>query len=283
MARTILHVGAHKTATTYMQRKLAINESALAARGIHYDELDVLRKNFSGALQDPPRGNREFIARLRDRIRTGHVIVSEENMPGMPGDLMRSGVYYAGARDRLMRVRTLLGVEAPEIFMGLREYSSFLVSMYCEHIRHREFIRFADYFELYRKSDFSWVKVVGDIVAAMPNAQVKLWDFTNFRTLENKVFSEMLGQDAGFLTAPNGPVRESFSDAAIRSYEALSAVLSHPELKSLIKPIARALPKGDVNDAFNPLAAETAAVLKQQYRQDLKTIARTFPSVEFIG
>jgi hypothetical protein len=266
-----------------MQKKLAINRDELAARGIHYDQLEVLRKNFTSALQDPPRGNKEFIAELRAKVRTQHVIVSEENMPGVPGDLVRNGVYYAHAKERLAHVRTLLDVDAPEIFMALREYSSFLVSMYCEYIRHREFIRFADYFELYEKSNFSWVKVVGDIVAAIPNARVKLWDFTNFRTAESKVFSAMLGQDAGFLAAPEGPVRESFSDAAIRSYEALSAVLSHRELKSLINPISKALPKGDVNDAFNPVAAEAAAMLKEQYRRDLQTIAKTFPAIEFIG
>jgi hypothetical protein len=266
-----------------MQKKLAINKDELAARGIHYDQLEILRKNFTGALQDPPRGNPEFIAGLRDRIKSQHVLLSEENMPGMPGDLVRNGVYYAHAKDRLARVCKLLDVDRPEIFMALREYSSFLVSMYCEYIRHREFIRFADYFELYKKSGFSWIRVVGDVVAAVPNARVRLWDFTDFRKSEKVVFSEMLGRDAGFLREPEGPVRESFSAAAMRSYEALSTVLTHRELKSLINPISKALPKGEVNEAFNPLAAETAAVLKEQYRRDLQTIASSFPAIEFIG
>ncbi len=132
------------------------------------------------------------------------------------------------------------------------------------------------------KSEFSWVKVVGDIVAALPDAKVRIWDFAKFRMLEGRVFSLMLGQDAGFLKAPEGPVRESFSDAAMRSYAALSAVLSHQELKNLINPISRALPKGETFKAFNPLAEETAAVLKEQYRRDLGTIAEKFPSIEFI-
>ena len=282
MVRTILHIGAHKTATTYMQKKLAINREELDVRGIHYDPLEVLRKNFTHALQDPPKGNGEFIAALRQKIKVQDVIVSEENMPGVPGDLVRNGVYYAHARERMAHVGSLLGVGAPEVFMAVREYPSFLVSMYCEYIRHREFIHFADYFELYMKSEFSWVKVVGDIVAALPDAKVRIWDFAKFRMLEGRVFSLMLGQDAGFLKAPEGPVRESFSDAAMRSYAALSAVLSHQELKNLINPISRALPKGETFKAFNPLAEETAAVLKEQYRRDLGTIAEKFPSIEFI-
>ncbi|MDB5526296.1 MAG: hypothetical protein JWM58_4059 [Rhizobium sp.] len=283
MARTILHIGAHKTATTYMQKKLAINVDQLSARGIHYDPLEVLRRNFTNTLQDPAKGNSDFIARLRERIKVQHVIVSEENMPGVPGDLVRNGVYYAYARDRLKLVGSLLDITTPEIFMALREYSGFIVSMYCEYIRHREFISFADYFEIYKKSGFSWVKVVGDIVEALPGARVRLWDFSKFRTIENEVYSLMLGQDSAFLTAPEGPVRESFSDAAMRSYEALSAVLSHHEMKGLINPISRALPKGDVHKAFNPLTQEVTDSLKAQYKQDLQAVREKFPSIEFIG
>jgi hypothetical protein len=265
-----------------MQKKLALNREELGARGIHYDPLEVLRKNFTHALQDPPKGNSEFIAALRQKIKIQNVIVSEENMPGVPGDLVRNGVYYAHARERLAHVGSLLGVDAPEVFMAVRDYPSFLVSMYCEYIRHREFIHFADYLELYKKSEFSWVNVVSDIIAALPDARVRIWDFAKFRTLEGRVFSLVLGQDAGFLKAPEGLVRESFSDAAMRSYAALSGVLSHQELKNLINPISRALPKGDVYKAFNPLAEETIAVLKDQYRQDLRTIAEKFPSIEFV-
>lgn len=283
MARTILHIGAHKTATTYMQKKLAINREELAARGIHYDPLEVLRKNFTNSLQDPPKGNPEFVAGLKEKIRTQDVIVSEENMPGVPGDLVRDGVYYAHAKERLALIGRILDVKAPEIFMAIREYSSFLVSMYCEYIRHREFIRFADYFERYQKSGFSWIKVVTDISEALPDARLRLWDFGKFRTIETEVFTALLGQDPAFLKAPEGPVRESFSDAAIRAYEALSTALTHQEMKQLINPVARALPKGDLHKAFNPLAEDVAAALKQQYREDLKTIAERFPSIEFIG
>lgn len=283
MVRTIVHIGAHKTATTYMQKKLAINMAELNQRGFHYDPLEVLRRNFTNTLQNTGKGNPAFVAALRDKIKVQDVIVSEENLPGVPGDLVLNGVYYAHARERLALVGSLLDLDAPEVFLALREYSSFLVSMYCEYIRHREFIRFDDYFERYQKSGFSWIKVISDITEALPNARLKIWDFSKFRTIENDVFSAMLGQDASFLKAPEGPVRESFSDAALRAYEALSTVLSHQEMKNLINPISRALPKGDVHKAFNPLAADVAAVLKEQYRQDLQTIAEKFPSIEFIG
>jgi hypothetical protein len=283
MVRTVLHIGAHKTATTYMQKKLAINVDALGARGIQYYPLEVLRKNFSGILQDVDKADPAFVEELKRKMKTGDVLLSEENIAGMPGDLVRNGVYYAHTKKRLKRLREIIDVDAPEIFMAFRDYASFTVSMYCEYLRHREFMRFSDYFELYKESKFSWINVVGDIVAASPRSKVRLWDFGKLRSIENQVFSAMIGQDASFLATPEGPMRESFSETAIRAFESLSGLLNHRELKSLIGPIARAVPRGDEHKAFNPLSEQTVAELKEQYRRDLQTITERFPTVEFIG
>jgi hypothetical protein len=282
MARTILHIGAHKTATTYMQKKLALNVEALDARGIHYDPLEIFRKNFTNSLQDPAKGNAEYREALKEKIRTQDVILSEENIPGVPGDLVRGGNYYLNAHERVKLVCRLLDLEKPEIFMALREYSGFIVSMYCEYIRHQKFLPFADYFEIYRKSGFRWPQTIAEISAAVPQSEIKLWDFTKFRTQEPRIFDALLGQDASFLHAPEGPVRESFSETAIQVIGTLSGMIRHHELKQLINPIARALPKGDDHKAFNPLAADVVEELKALYAEDLKTIA-AMPRVTFIG
>ena len=93
----------------------------------------------------------------------------------------------------------------------------------------------------------------------------------------------MLGFDPDIFENPQGPVRESFSDAAIRAFEALSGALSHAEMKKLINPISRHLPKGEEYPAFDPLDAETKAALKARYRADLEAIAVKYPAVAFLG
>src|SRR5918995_1398619 len=44
MGRLIVHIGTHKTATTTIQRHLARNRRALAARGIWYPSYDLIGK-----------------------------------------------------------------------------------------------------------------------------------------------------------------------------------------------------------------------------------------------
>lgn len=283
MPRLVLHIGAHKTATSYMQKKLAINIDLMARRGLHYEPLDVMRKEFTPILNDRQAERSEWMIGLRDRTRTTDVLLSEENILGVPGDIVREGHYYVWAKSRLKRTCKLLDAETPEIFLALREYSGFTVSMYSEYIRHRQFLKFSEYLEIYEKSAFSWIRVVDEIFQAVPRAKLTVWDFGKFRTIEKDVFEAMLGFDPGLMQSPEGPVRESFSDVAVRAFEALSGAIPHADMKKLINPIARNLPKGGDYPAFDPHLPETKEQMRAQFKADLATIAEKFPSVGFIG
>lgn len=283
MPRMILHIGAHKTATSYMQKKLALNVDLLRRRNIHYDPLDTIRKEFTPILNDRTAQDSEWLIELRTTSKSMNVLVSEENIMGVPGDIVREGHYYVWAQSRLKRTCKLLRTETPEVFLALREYSGFTVSMYSEYIRHRQFMKFSDYLEIYEKSAFSWTRVIDDIFTAIPGARLSVWDFGNFRKIEKQVFQAMLGFDPDILQSPEGPVRESFSEVAVRAFEALSGALSHAEMKKLINPIARNLPKGDQHPAFDPHAPETKERMRAQYKSDLATIAEKYPQVTFIG
>lgn len=282
MPRMILHIGAHKTATSYMQKKLALNVELLKRRNIHFDPLETVRKEFTPILNDRATPANEWIRELRGTARSMNVLLSEENIMGVPGDLVREGQYYVWARSRLSRVRELLEADRPEIFLALRDYSAFTVSMYSEYIRHRAFLKFEEYLEIYEATAFSWVRVIDDIFQAIPEARLSVWDFGHFRTLEKGVFQAMLGFDPDILENPVGPVRESFSEVAVRAFEALSGALTHAEMKKLINPIARNLPKGADFPAYDPHNPETKAHMKAQYAEDLATIASKFPQVTFI-
>jgi len=279
----IMHIGAHKTATSYMQKKLALNVELLNRRNIHYDPLDIFRKEFTPLLNENVTRESEWIRELRGTARAMNILVSEENIMGVPGDLVREGQYYIRARARLVRACQLLGNDTPEIYLALREYSGFTVSMYSEYIRHREFLKFDDYLKIYDASGFTWVRVIEDIFAAVPGAKVSVWDFSNFRKIEKDVFQAMLGFDPDIFHNPEGPVRESFSEVAVRAFEALSGALSHAEMKKLINPIARNLPKGELYPAFDPHLPETKERMRAQFKADLAMIAERFPQVTFIG
>ena len=91
MPRMIMHIGAHKTATSYMQKKLALNVELLNRRNIHYDPLEIFRKEFTPLLNEGVARESEWIRELRGTARAMNILVSEENVMGVPGDLVREG------------------------------------------------------------------------------------------------------------------------------------------------------------------------------------------------
>jgi hypothetical protein len=282
MPRVLLHIGAHKTATSYMQKKLALNVDLMARRGIHYDPLETFRPSFTPLLNEETTRENDFVKLLNGKAKTMALLISEENIMGVPGDLPREGKYYIRARQRLARTAELFHADEPEIFLSLREYAGFAVSMYSEYIRHQRFLSFADYRQKFEASDFSWLSIVDDIHAAIPGAKLTLWDFGDFRRIEKTVFQAMLGFDPAIFEEPEGPVRESFSAAAVNAFEALSGVLAHEDMKKLIKPITRNLPKGAHYPAFDPIDDETKAALKLRYKADLNAISTKYPGITFL-
>jgi hypothetical protein len=283
MPRILLHIGAHKTATSYMQEKLALNVDLLARRGFHYDPLETFRKGFSPLLSEETTRENDYVRFLHGKAKTMSLLISEENIMGLPGDLPREHKYYIRLRQRLARTAELLHTATPEIFLSLREYAGFSVSMYSEYIRHQKFLPFSEYKAIFDASNFSWLSVIEEIYSAVPGAKLTLWDFADFRRIEKDVFQTMLGFDPDIFQNPEGPVRESFSEVAVRAFEALSGALKHEEMKKLIYPISRHLPKGKQYPAFDPMDPDVKAGLKARYKTDLDAIAAKYPAITFIG
>lgn len=282
MPRIRLHVGAHKTATTYLQRKLGLNIERLATHGIHYDPLNVFRKGFTPLLKEEEKRENEYVEFLNEKAASMTLLVSEENILGVPGELVREGRYYGRASARLARTAELLRTDAPEIYLCLREYTAFVVSMYSEYIRHQKFLPFAEYREVFSASNFTWLDVIADIHTTLPGATITVWDFADFPRIEDQVFEAMLGFDSTLLAKPEQQARQSFSDAAIRSFEALSGVLDQRDMKEVMGPIARNLPKSDRHPAFDPLDADAKLKLMVAYKADLEAIAANYPEIRFL-
>jgi hypothetical protein len=121
MPRTVLHVGAHKTATTYLQSKLALNGDLLARQGVRYDRLDEFREKCTRMLNHPTEGDRDFVAGLKASMKDKTVVISDENLIGMSTDLVRSGSCYPKARDRLAALGKILDLSAPDVFLAMRD------------------------------------------------------------------------------------------------------------------------------------------------------------------
>ncbi len=282
MPRMIFHIGAHKTATTYIQNKLEINRDLLIAHNIHYPDIFETRKNFTYRMSQQPGEFNDFTQSLIAIRGQKTIILSDENMAGGVDDMVANDRQYQHIGKRMAKYCALLGVDDPEIYFAIRDYSSFVISLYCEYVRHYPFIKFEHFYARFKISKFSWPQVVGDLLSELPDAQVKIWDFGRFRQSEAAIVSDMVGFDSLELTPLTEEVRSSFSQLAIRSIEALSEVLDQTRLKHIAPIIAKGFPRNDEYKAFNPLGVTETADLTGQYLLDLDRLATLSANVRIL-
>lgn len=153
MSRLILHIGTHKTATTTLQRHLARNRKALAARGIWYPDYNLVDKGkhyahlgmvnaFSGkhdkfTVEDARRFFGEIAARVRDHDAT---IISGEPfyrhiVYGKTRQLQDPDVYWPLREAYISQVREAFGEVPAEVAVVFRRQVDYAPSLYQEQIK----------------------------------------------------------------------------------------------------------------------------------------------------
>ena len=150
-AKTIrIHLGAHKTASTYLQETLALNINARAAAGLVYTPRADFRPfastminqrkvrqysrfaKFKARLFEP---GADVIAQMQELFAIPYdVTVSEENLLGEAQDCF-AGALYPHAATYLNDLAKSLPDHSVEIFMAVRSYPTFLSSLYAEGLK----------------------------------------------------------------------------------------------------------------------------------------------------
>lgn len=140
-----LHVGLHKTGTTFIQDSLRISKSELIDSGVYYIPLNDLRRNLTHKLDSRKLSNSE-IAGLRGYIESEvhkakelgckRIILSDENILGFPEQITNE-IYWT-AKVRLQNLNSVLSqFSVKKIVITMREYSSFYQSLFLESNKHK--------------------------------------------------------------------------------------------------------------------------------------------------
>jgi hypothetical protein len=136
----ILHVGAHRTATTCFQNYLRENRETLFARGIGVlcpprTRAGLFRGVLPVPVADEPQAQ---LDRARGRIAIQiekaaasglrQLVVSDENMLGAPRNNLREARLYADAGQRMARFAYAFGVVSPRVVLSIRQQEMFWAS-----------------------------------------------------------------------------------------------------------------------------------------------------------
>ena len=187
----ILHIGAHRTATTTLQATLHQNRSNLNKNGIAYWGPKVTRGGvFAGLLRtrgaDTPMARAlqaKSIGRMSLRLKkldqTGRdmLVISDENILGSMNHNLREKLLYPDLRDRLGRFNTVLGQSCSRVCLAIRPYHQYWASSLAFLIAGGRVVPDAASIDRLARSERTWRDVVTDVARSFPMAEVLVWEF----------------------------------------------------------------------------------------------------------
>lgn len=279
----VLHLGAHKTATTNLQRLFFKNRQLLESDlGFGYVPMFRLRADVTTRLDraDSQPQRSQMVEALRGygvglASDGRRVLLSDENLIGDCAEIMRSGKLYPRMLTRLRRLRELLGQEPREIWFAVRAYDHFLASAYVEANRHaKEFLSWDATAARVDLSRRRWPQVLADVRTVFPGARVRVWAFEQFVADDRSVMGHLIGEGAARLAYIKEAVRASSSADAIRVAELLSQTLGPAAAASVFAELDALLPKSATRLGFSPWSDDEKAAFRRLYEADLQQLGQ---------
>jgi hypothetical protein len=276
-----LHIGVHKTATTYIQNRLHANKQALHQAGIGYMSLWDFRSFFTEKFMDFSPEDfslEEHVSKFFGGKTPGAVkglIISEENLIGYCGGLLRSGNPFASARGRLAHLRTLLRGHEVTMFCAVRSYDTFLSSAYCEGIRNlTTYVPFEEMREKLHWARMQWPHLIDSFEDNLRPDRSLLWRFEDFRNNNDRILDVLTFESGMTLAQPEGKNAEypSYSRQTIDTLEVIATHMGIETANKLIPAIANTFPKGDAYAAYNPWGSNEQKLMRRLYEQDCQAI-----------
>lgn len=285
--RVHLHLGAHKTASTFIQNWLANHQAFLKANRIAYLPLGVMRRKFMPAFwsaMDGKQASAKQIAQLRDIIvteaescgidleSTALFVLSEENLLGSLASLHTKGKLYPWVGHRMRLLARLFEGSEIQPFLSIRNYTEFYPSAYAETLRHGYIKSFDDYMAAMDLPGNSWTGVVESVESVL--GQAKLWPYEAFRGNAHPVLSALLETPvtAGMIDAET-VVRKSLTQKGLALAMLCRDALSDAEMTKFVNLLAEK-PIFDLPDQKIAIKnTETLNRLHEQYQNDLETLS----------
>jgi hypothetical protein len=195
-----IHIGAHKTATTFIQSSLADDRQALAEAGIAMPGIWKVRKQFSNAFDrlswlDPvgsfltrPHLKRKLDGLIQDGGDRETFILSDENLAGLISANYWTGGLYRRAGARVKILNGLLAPAEPHYFICIRRYPEYLTSSWLQLAARGRAPSFESYLRRLAPARVSWADMVASVAKAAGSSRVTVWTYDRFRREPDQIF-----------------------------------------------------------------------------------------------
>jgi len=206
-----LHLGAHKTATTFIQQTMQSNAETLAKSGIFVPKLEDIRAAITPGMAGKPMLEfEECIAlmlqnqALFQRNGPERLILSDENITGFPAEVFAKGAFYLDAKQRFGLLQAWLPVAPAKIIFAVRPYTTFFSSAYAQWLgpyakKHGPKKRFIPRQVIQKKIaglKRGWPAIIRDLRSVFPDTEIVLKEYRAAPEYLEEMFAILLGDIA---------------------------------------------------------------------------------------
>lgn len=275
--RLTILIGAHKTASTHLQRSVTDSRAALAPHGVGVIGPmpiggDILP--LSGLLRG--RADPDLLRLAAEGFLSKHagdserVVLMNENIMGSlaPNMLLQDDRLYKFAPGRVKRVAQLFESHDIQIGLAIRAPETFLVSAWQEDMKGHPFRSFRQYLGKTDLSGLRWHRTLRRMQQAMEDVQLFVWRYEDYPAIAPAVLAQCMGEAATAVTLRTGAANPGFSAAAIDYLAAQGEVTKDSTRAALAR-----FPKGAEYPAYDPWSDDERALLAETYASDCAKLA----------
>lgn len=284
MARQIavsLHLGAHKTASTHLQKSIENNSKLLARNSIRYFGPKYLRHKdhafldlFGLRSEGATTGNRsgadqiEWLAGDANQI-----VLSEENILGPVFNKLNPGVLYPQADLKIERFVEAISPHPVTIFLAIREPASWIASLYSQRVIGGEFRSFEDFVGENQPDRLKWSNLLGRLANIPGERRIFVWRKEDYPEVAAPVLRRMIGWRLGpLIERVDGRVNPGLSAAAIAQLVEWGKEGREGNVKDWAKEVRNTLEASDVRAVFDPWSTDVKTQSAFVYAQDIDRI-----------
>ncbi|MFD1797778.1 hypothetical protein FQV27_10530 [Paracoccus aurantiacus] len=276
-----IHIGAHKTATTELQRALLQTTKRLARGGMGFLGPETLRGEgfpFHLALRSTQPALAEKVAGLfDDRLaQFRNLLISEENILGTTARtsvIGRHGQLYPGAERLSSRAFSLLRGRDVVLFLAVRDPADFVTSAYSQQLRRPLPLHHDVYLRDFSLPAISWTDLARRLLNQPQVQKIICWQYEDYAVLRPRILTEMVGRRAAARVPPSRVVNSGISAAAYDAFVAEALTDDETPTQTLLRDACRRFPKSPGEPSFRILSSRVHDESRAQYAQDLDSLA----------
>jgi len=277
--KVILHLGAHKTATTYLQNTLWKNKSKLTENKIAYIPLNLMRSGITACIVKNDSTPQQFYDLVKSNLELNDyetLIISDENIIGGINDILTNKSIAPKIKLRLDKIVQAFGKDHSIFcYFAVREYASYYASIYCECLRHlNRYETFDTFIEGFDYLQFSWLNIINEFTNFIDADKINIYSFEYFIENEQTIFKALTnGRIDNFIEySETSGSRKTFRHKTIELLDHLSLRFNNQMLKNLINPVDKAMLSINRNRKFIPFSESELNYFSNKYNKDLEEI-----------